>query len=474
MATPTPSSDYETALEFLYGRINYERTPASTSRSRSLNLDRMRELLQRLGNPHKDLPVVHVAGTKGKGSTATMISSVLTAAGYRSGLYTSPHLEKLEERIMVDGRPVTPAELCDLVDSMRQAVADLDRAGTGDSDSRPTFFEITTAMAFRHFARQQLDVAVLEVGMGGRLDSTNVCEPEVCVITTISFDHTRQLGNTLGAIAGEKAGIIKPGVPVVSGVITPEPAAVIAKTAAERGCPLFQIGRDFLYEYHAPGEPRPFAAGTFDYWEPRPSSAPRYREIQLGLLGAHQAANASVSLAALERLRNNGWRVPEVAIRAGIAHAQCPARIEVLQREPTVVVDTAHNVASIEALIQTIDESFPQKQRLLVFSASRDKDWQKMLEMLVPKFQHIVLTRYINNPRSVPPDVLENFVGLLAERQAGDGKKTAPSVVACSCPDDAWREVQRTATPGHFVCITGSFFLAAEMRSRAESENWKH
>jgi dihydrofolate synthase/folylpolyglutamate synthase len=357
---------------------------------------------------------------------------------------------------------------------MRQAVADLDRAGTGDSDSRPTFFEITTAMAFRHFARQQLDVAVLEVGMGGRLDSTNVCEPAVCVITTISFDHTRQLGNTLAAIAGEKAGIIKPGVPVVSGVVTPEPEAVIAKTAAERGSPLFQLGRDFLYEYHAPEGPRPYAAGTFDYREPHSANASHLREIQLGLLGAHQAANASVSVAALQRLRDDGWRVPEEAIRAGIAHAQCPARIEVLQREPTVVVDTAHNVASIEALLQTIDESFPQKQRLLVFSASRDKDWQGMLEILVPRFQHIVLTRYINNPRSVPPDVLENFVGQLAEKQPRDGNKKTTSVVACSCPDDAWREVQRTATPQHFVCITGSFFLAAEMRSRAECEDWTH
>lgn len=471
MATLSPSNDYETALAFLYGRINYERTPASSRRSRSLNLDRMRILLERLGNPHNGLPAVHVAGTKGKGSTATMISSVLTAAGYRTGLYTSPHLERLEERIMIDGHPVTPAELYDLVESMRPAVADLDRSEPLDSESRPTFFEITTAMAFRHFAQSKLDIAVLEVGMGGRLDSTNVCEPEVSVITTISFDHTRQLGNTLAAIAGEKAGIIKRGIPVVSGVITAEPETVIAETAAERGSPLFQLGRDFSYEYHSPEGLHPYAAGTFDYREPRPADAPHYREMQLGLLGAHQAANASVSLAALERLRSRGWRVPEEAMRSGIAHARCPARIEVLQREPTVVVDTAHNVASIEALLQTIEESFPQKQRLLVFSASRDKDWQRMLERLVPQFQHVVLTQYINNPRSVPPGVLEDFVRQLIDRQTRDGKKTTAGVVACSCPDEAWREVHRTTTPDHFICITGSFFLAAEMRSLAGCPN---
>ena len=255
MDAPFPQLDYDTAIQFLHGRINYEWTPASRSHSRSLNLDRMRALLELLGNPHERLSVIHVAGTKGKGSTATMISSVLTAAGYRAGLYTSPHLERLEERFVVDGQPATADELVELTSAVFPAIAALD-GDTHPSDpaaTAPTFFEATTAMAFLHFLRRAVDIAVVEVGLGGRLDSTNVCRPLLSVITSISFDHTRQLGNDLASIAYEKAGIIKCGVPVVSGVVPSDPARVIEQVAEQRRCRIYRLGKEFSYTYQVSG-----------------------------------------------------------------------------------------------------------------------------------------------------------------------------------------------------------------------------
>src|ERR1700754_3286386 len=220
------------ALDWLMARINYERTGVPYQ-ARQLKLDRMRQLLTRLGQPDAGMKIVHVAGTKGKGSTSAMIAAMLSAAGYRTGVFSSPHLEQIEERFAVDGQPCTSDELVALVNRMIPVVRAMDEeaAADGDSTAGPTYFEVTTAMALVHFVERQVDAAVLEVGLGGRLDSTNVCLPVVSVITSISFDHMRQLGNTLASIAREKAGIIKPGVPVICGVLNEEPQTVIAAAA---------------------------------------------------------------------------------------------------------------------------------------------------------------------------------------------------------------------------------------------------
>ncbi len=254
----------EAAIDWLMRRINYERTAFVPYCSRQLKLDRMRQLLTRLGQPDAGMKIVHVAGTKGKGSTSAMIAAMLTAAGYRTGVFSSPHLERIEERFAVDGVPCSADELVALVNRVIPIVRAMDEeagepASAGDeatSDAGPTYFEITTAIALLHFVERHVDAAVLEVGLGGRLDSTNVCLPVVSVITSISFDHMRQLGNTLASIAREKAGIIKPGVPVVSGVIDPEPQAVIAQIAREHGCRLIQLGRDFDFQYQRAGASR--------------------------------------------------------------------------------------------------------------------------------------------------------------------------------------------------------------------------
>ncbi len=247
------------ALEWLMGRINYERIAVIPYQERQLKLDCMRQLLTRLGQPDAGMKIIHVAGTKGKGSTSAMIAAVLTAAGYRTGLFSSPHLERIEERLAVDGQPCSSDEFVALVNRLIPIVRALDdeAAADGDPTGGPTYFDITTAMSLVHFVERQADAAVLEVGLGGRLDSTNVCLPVVSVITSISFDHMRQLGNTLASIAREKAGIIKPGVPVICGVTDPEPQAVIAQLAREHGCRLIQLGRDFHFEYERPGRPRP-------------------------------------------------------------------------------------------------------------------------------------------------------------------------------------------------------------------------
>ena len=209
---------HDAALAFLYSRIDYERAVNPPYSAGTLRLERMRELLARLGNPQRGLPTVHIAGTKGKGSTAAMVAAVLTAAGHRTGLASSPHLRRVEERLAIDGRPASGDELVELVDRLRPHVETMERqAAHVAGETGPTYFEITTALAWQHFARNRVRAAVVEVGLGGRLDATNVCEPTVTAITSISFDHTRQLGNTLAEIAGEKAGIIKPGVPIISG-----------------------------------------------------------------------------------------------------------------------------------------------------------------------------------------------------------------------------------------------------------------
>jgi dihydrofolate synthase/folylpolyglutamate synthase len=301
-------------------------------------------------------------------------------------------------------------------------------------------------MALLHFVERQVDAAVLEVGLGGRLDSTNVCLPAVSVITSISLDHTQQLGSTLAAIASEKAGIIKPGVPIVSGVTEYEPLTVITRTAQEHGCRLIQAGRDFRHVYRD---------RSLDFEYSIAGQEHCLEDIRLAMRGAHQAANAAVALATIAELRHQGWCLSVDAIRRGLAGAILPGRVEYLPGQPNVVLDTAHNLASSQALVSALDELAPAGRRTLILSVSSDKDVRAIVCELVPHFDRVVVTQYQDNPRAVPAGDLAELV-----RAAG----TETSVDVCMPPREAWDLVCRTAEPNELVCVAGSFYLAVELR----------
>ncbi len=335
------SDAYARALEFLYGRLNYERTGMPRIPS-ELRLGRMRRLLSALGDPQDGLRIVHVAGTKGKGSTAALMAAALTASGRRTGLFCSPHLHRLEERFRIDGVDATSDQLIALVDAVRRAVEGFDADSTHHRHRGPTFFEITTAMGLLHFAREATDAVLLEVGLGGRLDSTNCVRPALSVITSISFDHVKQLGATLEAIATEKAGILKRGRPAVVGVLGGSAREAIRRVARQRHAPLREVGSDFDFSYQAPALPlhQP-AAGSVSIRTWRANHPP----IRLPLLGPHQAHNAAVAVAAIDALNDQGWGVDHRAIEAGWSRLIWPARVEVFGRSPWIVIDGAHNVA---------------------------------------------------------------------------------------------------------------------------------
>jgi dihydrofolate synthase / folylpolyglutamate synthase len=445
--------DYQERLDFLYSRLNYEWLGMPDFPT-ELRLTRMRRLMRRLGDPHLGLRIIHIAGTKGKGSTAAMLASALTAFGTRTGLYCSPHLHCLEERYSIDGNSASAADLVDLVDEVREAVEQLDIDDSHYNNRGATFFEITTAMAFLYFARRNVGAVVLEVGMGGRLDSTNVVHPVLSVITSISFDHTRQLGNTLASIATEKAGILKRGRPAVSGVRDFEARQAIRKLAEVRRCLLHEIGSDFHYDAIAPALPltRP---------TPGEVAVRTWRSdwgtMTLPLLGPHQAHNAAVALAALDVLAvaEPSLAVSRDDVVRGFATLRFPARVEVLGQNPWLVIDGAHNAASALALADTLRTCFPAARRTLVFGTTRDKDLHGQLRALLPEFDVIIATRYVDNPRYVPP---ETIVAAIFEL-SGQTARTAAD------PAEALEMARLVTSPKGLICVTGSLFLAAEARA---------
>lgn len=465
----------DAAADYLMSRIDWEQAKSIPYVERTFPLGRMRRLLALLGNPQESFPIVHVAGTKGKGSTTAMLASVFHAAGFKTGAFTSPHLERIEERFAIDGRPCPGETFAELVELIRPAVEVVDREMPGDG---PTYFEIATAVAFLYFARAKVDIAVLEVGLGGRFDSTNVCRPMVSVITSISYDHTAQLGTTLAQIAGEKAGIIKPGVAVVSGVLAPEAQEVIRRTCQERGSRLIEFGGDFhtvepivsdgacpRIENHVGASPTANYYNLFDYHD----SDADYTDMRLGMLGVHQTRNAAVTIATIHELRRQGWTVDESAIRTGLATARCPARVELFDGSPKIVIDAAHNGASIEALVATLDGSISARQRHLLFATTLEKDFRAMLTPLVHAFDRIIFTRYTINPRSVDPIELFRLAEELVEEEKEESDEQARRLNVASLEVDvdpvrAFQWLRTEAGPDDLICVTGSFFIATEIR----------
>jgi len=437
------------ALAWLDRRINFERVPPGAT---GLGLDRMRRLLAAVGGPHRGLRVVHVAGTKGKGSTVAAIAAILEEAGQRVGRYLSPHVHAIEERIAVDGRPIESADLVAALEAVRPAVERLDAAAARRGGRGPTWFEVLTAAAFVHFARAKVDIAVLETGLGGRLDATNVVRPLVSVITSISLDHMAVLGPTIARIAAEKAGLIKRGRPVVSGAVHPAARRVVAATAARRRATLLQLGRDFTATpLPAQAGAGPLAAGGVEVLGPADAAPVRYR---LGMTGRHQAENAALAVMAVRRLQRQGIHVPEEAIVRGLLRARLPARIEVVSRRPLVVVDAAHNLASMATLVATLQPALAaHRPRVLLFAASGDKQIEEMLAVARGAFDRVVVTRYSTNPRAA---TVERLVA--ACRAAG-----LPEPRVAADPPQALALARSQAGARGLVCVAGSFFLAAEV-----------
>jgi len=333
---------YDQALDYLFTTTDYEKMSTYRYNLTTHDLARMEALLAELDDPHRQFPTIHITGTKGKGSTALMLASVFRAAGLKVGLYTSPHLVDLRERITVNGSLISPDDFCRTMNDVARAVESVRQ---GFPDHPPTFFEIVTALGFLHFARQAVELAVVEVGLGGRLDATNVVMPLVSVITTVSIDHTIQLGNTIESIAREKAGIIKPGVPVVSGPQAGEALIVVEERARQLHAPLLLAGRDIdvsgIRAEEAPGL-------VFDLRTPRGWR----RGVRLGLLGAHQAVNAAVAVAAAELAAERAaFPLTDEAVAEGLMEARAPARVELISGRPTIVLDAAHNPASARASV---------------------------------------------------------------------------------------------------------------------------
>ena len=364
---------FQQAVEYIQGLINYERTPAQAAMSRYLNLDRMRALLELAGSPERELRFVHLAGTKGKGSTAAMIARMLMAAGRRVGLYTSPHLITFRERMRVNGEMISEEEFARQVEGVVAAIEALRDSTSGP----PSFFEVLTLVAVQWFAQQHAEVVVLETGLGGRLDATNVFTPLATAITTLAVDHTSELGDTLAQIAGEKAGIIKPGVPVVSAPQLAEAAAVIARVANEVGSPLYRVGHEL----------RLLPGGRISLSGQRFSLAGRlddYRDLRCPLLGEHQRVNAAVAVGLAECLREAGEPLSAEAIRTGLARVVWPGRLQILQDAPLLLLDGAHDPAAIAALLTALEQYFPARPRRFVLAFLRDKDWPRMLAQLAP------------------------------------------------------------------------------------------
>lgn len=420
-----------------------------------LGLERIRELLERLGRPQDRLKFVHVAGTNGKGSICAYLASILSAAGYRTGMFTSPYIERFEERIRVDGAMISPDELRDVTLAVREH-AEAMAEKTGD---HPTEFELMTAVALEHFARFGCDIVVLEVGLGGRLDSTNVVDaPEACVIARIGLDHTALLGNTLAAIAGEKAGIIKEGSAVVSWPQEPEAMAVIEHAAAEHGCELRVPDFAQLEEGAIRWEDGASPFRSFSYRE--------WTDLRTGILGSYQPQNATVALEVVSVLRGRGWHIPDEAVRAGVARTRWPGRFEIVEGGSSpdgfaIVVDGGHNPQGARALADSLAEVFPGRKPVFVIGVLEDKDYPRMLEDVLPLGSAFVCVTP-DNPRALPAHKLARAIRWTGQDLLGCSACVNP-VVARDF-EDAIRRARELADPDGLICAFGSLYSVAALK----------
>jgi dihydrofolate synthase/folylpolyglutamate synthase len=418
--------NYQKSLDYLYGLEKF---------GMIFGLTQVERILNAIGNPHKEIQAIHIGGTNGKGSTAAMMSSILQKEGYRVGLYTSPHLIRFTERIKVNGKEIEEEEVVALTEWMRK---EIETAGIAPPF---TFFDFTTAMALHYFKQKLVDLAVLEVGLGGRLDSTNVVEPLVSIITNVEKDHEEHLGKTILKIAREKAGIIKNGRPLITAVTQPHVLRLFSKICQEKGTPLFRVGKEFRYARAEDGD--------FNY----EGLNRKLWSVPLNLKGFHQVINAATAFGAMEVLEDLGYRVSTDAMIDGVREVEWPGRLEIVSSSPGVILDGAHNPAGALALKESLEQEFRFQRLVLLIGIMRDKDIPSMLHLLAPLADHIILTRP-HTDRATPPLLLKKMLGR-------SGKKA-------EIVEDLNEAIERGLSlieKEDLLCITGSLYTVGEARA---------
>ena len=436
---------YQKAIEYLFARTDYEKQERLRYNVTTFNLSRMQKLLSLLGNPHKKIHTVHIGGTKGKGSTATMLARMLEANGYRVGLYTSPHVVHLHERITVNTKMISDSEMCGLLNRVYAPVEKM-------SKTDPlTFFEIMTALAFMYFLDRAVDIAVIETGLGGRLDSTNVIRPKVIGITSLSIDHQNLLGDTIDSIAKEKAGIFKRGVPAITVQQEPSAMRVLKSQAIAVKASLSVTGSDidFSHRFETSREHGPHTRICLT----TPTS--KFEHLRVPLHGKHQAINCGLALAMLDKLKSAGYKIDNDKATEGLNKVSLAGRMEMIWDDPRIMIDAAHNAASIKALIHAIGQNIPYDSMVVIFGCNADKDVRGMLQKLQYGADKVIFTRS-NSPKAVSPeDLAEMYTEI-----CGKMYQTAASL------GQALQLAKNAVSKEDLICITGSFYLIGQAKVR--------
>ncbi len=439
-----PFRTYQQAIDYLFGKTDYEKQERLRYNVTTFDLTRMQKLLSLVGNPHKKIHTVHIGGTKGKGSTAAMLARMLEANDYKVGLYTSPHVVHLHERITVNSQMLSEAEMRDLLNRIHAPVEKM-------AKTPPTFFEIMTALAFMYFVDKRVDIAVIETGMGGRLDSTNVIQPKVVGITSLSIDHQQQLGNTIDLIAEEKAGIFKRGVPAIT--VQQEPAAmqVLKSRALAVKAPLSVTGTDidFSHRFETSREHGPHTRICLT----TPTS--KFEHLRVPLYGNHQAINCGLALAMLDKLKAAGYKIDNEKAAEGLGKVSLAGRMEMISQDPRILIDGAHNAASIQALMHAIGQNIPYDSMVVIFGCNTDKDVRGMLDKLQYGADKVIFTRS-NSAKAVPPEELAEIYTEICGKMC----QTAASL------GQALQIAKSAISKEDLICITGSFYLIGQAKMR--------
>lgn len=438
---------YKQALAYLLSKTDYEKQEQVRYNVTTFNLDRMRALLTLLGNPHTKTATVHIAGSKGKGSTATMLAKMLESNGFKVGLYTSPHLVHLHERIRVNSTMISDSEMLRLLNRAHAAIEKL------SEKDPPTFFEIMTALAFIHFADKKADIAIIETGLGGRLDSTNVITPEVIGITSLSIDHQQQLGTTIDSIAREKAGVFKKGVPVLTVEQEPSAMQVLRSEALAVESPLSVTGDDidFSFRFETSREDGPHTRICLT------TETSKFEHLRVPLYGRHQAVNCGLALAMLDKLKASGFEIDTEKATRGLNEVTLMGRMEMVYDDPRIMIDGAHNAASVRALIHAIGQNIPYDSMVIVFGCNSDKDVAGMLEQLQYGADKVIFTRS-SSPKAVSPGDLADMYTEICNKMC----QTSSSL------GEALKIANSAVSREDLICITGSFYLIGQAKTRLQ------